>query len=328
LSDDLASKIISGDFFDAKCPKCGFTAHMEYDLLYHDMKHHAMIWVLHNENEMYLDKRAEIKSTKMLPGYQTRIVKDMNELREKVSALESGKDDRIVELCKVFIKYEVKRQNPQFTPRNVFYTYANDEDIMFIYDVDGNEMHCRLERELYNTIKESFSDVLALSKAEPYSIYDIEWATSVFSQHSQGGEEKKIAPVLGQTDIEKELDQIVVSIKKYEADLAEASGTNLSASENVNTDSPPPTAYLALVKNPFYILNVTCSDNRRAIMSASDEMSFLNDADLCNESAGILSSPAKRLSAEIDWFIEANREALQEIRSCIDSKHPILDSRY
>ena len=137
LSEDLAEKIISGEFFDAKCPECGFTAHMEYDVLYHDVKRSVMIWVVHTNTPEYEKKCAEIKSTRMLPGYKTRMVRDMNELREKVAALEAGRDDRVIEICKYFLKYEASQQHPEFETRNLFYTYADGKEIVFLYDING-----------------------------------------------------------------------------------------------------------------------------------------------------------------------------------------------
>ena len=40
---DITDQIISGDLFNAKCHNCGFVSHLEYDILYHDVKHGAMI---------------------------------------------------------------------------------------------------------------------------------------------------------------------------------------------------------------------------------------------------------------------------------------------
>ena len=573
LSNDLAERIINGEFFDAKCPKCGFVSHMEYDMLYHDMKHNAMIWVVHAQDPGSRKKLEDIKKSPILPGCLTRVVHDMNELREKAAALESGKDDRIVELCKVSITYEVARQNPKFKPHNVFYTYAGGEDIMFIYNSSGKELSCKLESDIYNSIKAIFSNALMDEKAKPYAVYDDKWADAFFSANyhetsnksprfnldinvEQELGELKIAIKECETKLEeirqlglrddtiekkaamsgvdaaqykkclrkkiidlqrkynsliddnhltaskekyiidtyddfrfddnyrnkyKLLDKIDIDIDKrirdssllnrcskvdenendiiycYDHDflrkdkrtgefvyfgsgsetatiyndwvywyewgsilsdkfimrrkldasseeklewlsnkktgeaighsyhivsedkvqkmytengmliiivkriskgggvykiIATEEGTSLklrkeimegemrdlltqddsstlSSDKNPNVpinagkDVPAKTAYTAFTKNPFYILNVTCSDNRRAIIVASDEMSFLHDAELCSEASGILTTPAKRLAAEINWFIDLDSDLLSEIRSCIEQKQII-----
>lgn len=82
---------------------------------------------------------------------------------------------------------------------------------------------------------------------------------------------------------------------------------------------------MALKDNPFYLLNVSCTAKRREIVSASDEMSFLLDQDICQMAQTILLNPAKRLSAEMNWFVDADEERIQRIRSCIQNNKPISD---
>lgn len=586
LSEDLPERIISGEFFDVKCPKCGFAAHFEYDLLYHDMKHSAMIWVVHEQDSEYASRIDEIKHAPFPPGYQIMVVHDMNALREKVAVLESGKDDRIIELCKVFVKREVLRQNPKFIPRNAFYTFADGEGIVFVYSVDGKELHCVLEDELYDTMKTAFAKALMTEKANSYVVYDEVWAETFFSAHSESIAIDRSSSSLDNKSAEDELSKLSASIQECETKLEEikrlglendtikkkaadagvsakqykkdlrreyidfqrkynaiiekngwtdakekhiidtyddcrydenhnngyklldkveidiekrlkgdstfhpwykidenndyiiynhlfdfirkdkktgefvffGSGSHIAAiysdwvyfhwvhsydwaggityygtydkyiirrkldasaeerldwlsnkktgklnarlhmfdfasedevqkmyvengsliivvkrisegggtykiivtesgdslsiekeivegemrglitpnkptdhltdasdEQSLETDEiiPDTIAYMAFKKNPFYVLNVTCFDNRRTIMSASDEMSFLHDADLCSNAAAILTTPSKRLSAEIGWFIGISEDLQQEIKVYIESKQLI-----
>lgn len=76
-------------------------------------------------------------------------------------------------------------------------------------------------------------------------------------------------------------------------------------------------------KNPFFVLNVTCSDGRRVIASAIDQLSLINDHENYDEAQNILINPKKRLSAEIDWFVDFDSNELEEIRTCILKKNPI-----
>ena len=101
FAPDVIETVISGERFAGKCLNCGFEAHLEYDMLYHDMKHGAAIWVVHDNGPEYARKVAEVRETELLPYSMTRIVPNMDALREKAACLESGKDDRVVELCKV-----------------------------------------------------------------------------------------------------------------------------------------------------------------------------------------------------------------------------------
>jgi hypothetical protein len=57
-----------------------------------------------------------------------------------------------------------------------------------------------------------------------------------------------------------------------------------------------------LLQNPFYILTASPCDSRRRIMELADERSLLLDSSEIKEARAILSTPRKRLSAEIGWL--------------------------
>lgn len=74
-----------------------------------------------------------------------------------------------------------------------------------------------------------------------------------------------------------------------------------------------------LKNNSFYILGVSCSDNRRAIMAAAEEKSFELEQDVCTEAQNTLINPAKRLAAELDWFIDVDNSAIATLRIRIEN---------
>lgn len=179
FAPNVAETIISGERFNGTCPKCGFVAHLEYDVLYHDLKHGAMIWVIHDNNANYTQKIAEVRSTPVL--YKTtRIVSDMNELREKVACLEAEKDDRVVELCKFFLSVQLMEQQPDYNFKNAFYTFSGGKNIVFFYDDKGKEMSCYLEDQIYDLISNMFADPLSQMSNKPYITINREWAAAFF----------------------------------------------------------------------------------------------------------------------------------------------------
>lgn len=75
---------------------------------------------------------------------------------------------------------------------------------------------------------------------------------------------------------------------------------------------------MKLETNPFYVLNLTCNDNRRTIQSAAEEMSFMLEQDVCLEAQNALLTPAKRIEAELDWFVDLDASTLDDIHRQID----------
>ena len=186
-ADNIEDQIISGDLFVAKCAKCGSVSHMEYDMLYNDMKHMAMIWVIHKRSPKYAAQVAEVRAADLVPYKTKRIVEDMNALREKVACLEMGRDDRIIELSKVFLLYNLLDQRPDFDFRNAFYTTLDGNELIFFYNIDGEEVGCELSNEVYNYINELYTNSDYVKDFDDnYAIVDFKWAKQVFDLLVEG----------------------------------------------------------------------------------------------------------------------------------------------
>ena len=180
-ADDIAMQIMSGDLFNVECPHCKFVSHLEYDILYHDLRHGAMIWVVHNNSPEYTKRVSEIRAMPKLPHKTFRIVNDMNALKEKVSCLESNRDDRIVELCKVFCAYNLLSQRPDFDFKVAFYTAVSGKEMIYLYDNDGNNICCELHDKAYEYLKGLYNGSLYAAQFDDnYPIVDYDWAENIF----------------------------------------------------------------------------------------------------------------------------------------------------
>lgn len=60
--------------------------------------------------------------------------------------------------------------------------------------------------------------------------------------------------------------------------------------------------YMIIFNNPFYILGATTRDNRKRIIELCEEKSLLADSDKCFQARNALTTPQKRLEAEMDWL--------------------------
>lgn len=187
----VIESVIRGDRFSAKCPHCGFVTHLEYDLLYHDMKHQAMIWVIHKEYPEHAKKVDEVKSTRLLPYNMIRIVPDINALREKAACLASGKDDRVIELCKVYLVTNLKQQRSNFDIKNVFYTYQGGKNTVLVYGFNGEVASCELDDNIYNMISDLFRKPLLDMGNILYQTIDYDWAFDFFNNTPCADEEKE-----------------------------------------------------------------------------------------------------------------------------------------
>lgn len=174
--------VVNGEQFNIKCPYCGFEAGLEYDLLYHDMIHNAVIWVVHKNNPEYNAKINEIRSTPYLNYSLTRIVPDMDTLQEKAACLVAGRDDRIIELCKVFLASQVAQKFPDFNATKVQYTFSADRDEIHFFDIKRHEIKYDVDG-IYRKTCGQYENLLTKKEKEPYLIIDHDWATDIITKH-------------------------------------------------------------------------------------------------------------------------------------------------
>jgi len=68
-----------------------------------------------------------------------------------------------------------------------------------------------------------------------------------------------------------------------------------------------------LSENPFFILGVTPLDNRHQILALAEEKALLLDSEKCSEARNTLTTPQRRLVAEMNWFLGCSSETVDEI---------------
>ena len=81
---------------------------------------------------------------------------------------------------------------------------------------------------------------------------------------------------------------------------------------------------LFLEKNPFYILEVSPEDKRTIIIEKAEEKAFFTDNSLYENSQANLLNPAKRLTAEFDWFYDISNDKMSAIYENINSHTEII----
>lgn len=178
-AQDVAISIITGDRFNASCPCCGNIAHLEYDILYHDINHRAMIWVVHCDNEEnYKQKLLEVKSLKPSFLSMTRIVPDMEALSEKVLCLEKNRDDRVIELCKFITQANLLERKPNFVVNHIVYTISSNKEVLVFYSDGQKPEVAYVDKNLYGPVKKMFERELR-EPVPPCAIIDQDWVKSV-----------------------------------------------------------------------------------------------------------------------------------------------------
>lgn len=179
---DLPKRLMSGEFFNITCPNCGETAHIEYPMLYNDLRHSAFIQLAPTE-EMRKSEEEVFETFRSFGIDTMRIVKNGRELAEKVTCLEYGRDDRLVEICKAYCKGALEEEKPDFVPDRGYYYHNGDNEFIVFFDAEDNSLTCRFPEEVYDGFAQHLHDFLEKDATNQSFVVDEEWLESFIEEN-------------------------------------------------------------------------------------------------------------------------------------------------
>ena len=186
MDPEAAKRLMKGEFFVVKCPKCGFSGAFEYPLLYNDMEHHMMIQLAAAQSEAELQEmikayREGFKETmdqvEKMAGVNFksdfRIVTSGADLQEKALIIHAGFDDRAIEVMKFLLLAQVAEQNKDANFAFVRYYEEADGKRLFLFFDEKYQVGATVpfDQALYDMMKNDFD----FSEVKD-DIIDMNWA--------------------------------------------------------------------------------------------------------------------------------------------------------
>lgn len=111
LDPEAKKRLVKGELHSFTCASCGDVARLEYNLLYHDMERHWMIWLLPSGD--WPGSGPSLSLSNLLPigeDYHLRVVRSFNELLEKIYIVDAGMDDLLIEVIKLFLWQNIREE--------------------------------------------------------------------------------------------------------------------------------------------------------------------------------------------------------------------------
>ena len=181
---DAIQNIMTGKLFEFVCPQCGRKDHLEYDILVNDFKDRAWVQVVHEDSMIPAHVNMLEATGKFMSETRMRIVHNTLELREKIIAFHFGRDDRIIELCKLAIPIIARQQMPDYKPSGTPYYTFNPEtgqEAFALPNEDGKQMIALLDDRLYNEMEKRFLQLI--ESGQKRYIYDFDWAQEILADN-------------------------------------------------------------------------------------------------------------------------------------------------
>ncbi len=169
---DLKRKLLEGSLYEATCMNCGYISPLLYACIYIDPERHFMIHLAEDEAGMHVFEDMPLSS------YHLRVVKDWNDMREKVVLFERGMDDRVVEIMKHIRMEQLQEKNPKLAIESIYYQ-PQDGGKFIVLGHDAALAAIRFDKGLYRAI---YRQILPQIDPQLISCFliDAAWARKAF----------------------------------------------------------------------------------------------------------------------------------------------------
>lgn len=174
-------KLSTRQYFKRYCPHCGTMDYEEHSLLCYDRSRKIFLHLdtpVGWENYFDLDELIE-------EGQCLRRVGSAAELCEKLLALQMGRDDRIIELCKVRqLLLPLALLCKDFKVLKVWYCIEDGREMIMARDAHRVKNQVCFREGIYELFADIFKDVLEENVAKNH-VYDINWAIKIADKYPE-----------------------------------------------------------------------------------------------------------------------------------------------
>ncbi len=191
IDPETKSKVLSGEIFRFKCPKCGAETIADYDCLYHQMEDKLMIQIVYYDKDVpkaaesfdRISKNSPIPDfPSVMADYTFRIVRDQLKLREKINIFNHGLDDRVIELMKIFLESYITEEQPELNVLDSLLIFNDNGPEVFAIRYEGDKWGAfPFAQEVYDDIKADYID--PDDDGKRLYIVDPDWAIGYLHDH-------------------------------------------------------------------------------------------------------------------------------------------------
>lgn len=189
LDTDIVEKILTNQLFCFECDECHEKTPLIYNSLYHDIEHGLMVWLMPEICDEHIkemnDTAFQLQAFGMVnPNvkYRYRIVRTVNELKEKMAIEKENLDDRILELLKVAYLVQIAEQIGDKTVAEMMFDCIDDGYFFTLFfENEGIEpAMIMIDMNVYKNMQEQFIEILDSSMPEGFIDISFDWAKDMF----------------------------------------------------------------------------------------------------------------------------------------------------
>lgn len=156
--EDLEANLTDGSLFTFTCPHCGKEMGFNHYLLWVDAGRTVAVCNLTAEEEV----RAMDEALSALSAFgksasiRRRYVNSPARLCEKTQIFSAGLDDRAVEIVKLYLVQDVRRQYPQKTVNDILF-FPNGEEYGFLFQCPDGDLTVNISKATFDEAASRFT---------------------------------------------------------------------------------------------------------------------------------------------------------------------------
>lgn len=190
-------KVLKNTFFKATCEDCKISFPIAYKCLYNDMEQKFLIWLVprleEEEKAEVAEYNEKLKTDNRLRlaqgGYTYRIVRNDNELREKVLIFDEGLDDRYIETMKLVYVPAFKKNIAKDSKILGLYfdKKSSGEGYQWVLIFDNKKpVIADINMDIYEDMKDKLHDLVEEKTGEGFIQISAPWAMDVMTTRMDG----------------------------------------------------------------------------------------------------------------------------------------------
>lgn len=192
-------KVLKNTFFKATCEDCKISFPIAYKCLYNDMEQKFLIWLAprleEEEKAEVAEYNEKLKTDNRLRlaqgGYTYRIVRNDNELREKVLIFDEGLDDRYIETMKLVYVPAFKKNIAKDSKILGLYfdKKSPGEGYQWVLIFDNKKpVIADINMDIYEDMKDKLHDLVEEKTGEGFIQISAPWAMDIMTTRMDGME--------------------------------------------------------------------------------------------------------------------------------------------
>ena len=192
-------KVLKNTFFKATCEDCKISFPIAYKCLYNDMEQKFLTWLAprleEEEKAEVAEYNEKLKTDNRLRlaqgGYTYRIVRNDNELREKVLIFDEGLDDRYIETMKLVYVPAFKKNIAKDSKILGLYfdKKSSGEGYQWVLIFDNKKpVIADINMDIYEDMKDKLHDLVEEKTGEGFIQISAPWAMDIMTTRMDGME--------------------------------------------------------------------------------------------------------------------------------------------